>query len=207
VPFGLSHLSAEAVAAHADGMLPRGPAARAERHLAECPECRTAVQEQREAVLALRLAPVPGVPSALMERLRTLPVTTPLSMPALLLSPDGQPSFPAYSPQPQADAQAQPLHRPLPEREAPAQPAPQDPTGRVRGLGMFVIAAAVVTAGTVAASVAATSGAPAANTPAVPAARTVGTVGAEAPAAAAPSALAPVPISFRTVQPSARSGR
>lgn len=90
------HLSDEAVTAFADGMLSPGPAARAGRHTAQCPECADAVTEQRAAVCALRSAAAPMLPAGLLERLRAVPLTTPLSPRPLSLAPDGSAVFPAY---------------------------------------------------------------------------------------------------------------
>lgn len=75
------HLSDEAVAAFADGVLRGHARERAARHTDACPECRQAVRSQREAVLALRSAPAPALPGGLFERLQALPDTT--SMPVL----------------------------------------------------------------------------------------------------------------------------
>ena len=94
--FPVQHLSDEAVAAYADGVLGRTARMRAERHLAECPECAYAVSIQREAVFALRGAPPPALPSGLLDRLRAVPVTTILTSPPLALSPDGSAAFPAH---------------------------------------------------------------------------------------------------------------
>ena len=94
--FPVQHLSDEAVAAYADGVLGRTARMRAERHLAECPECAYAVSVQREAVFALRDAPPPALPSGLLDRLRAVPVTTILTSPPLALSPDGSAAFPAH---------------------------------------------------------------------------------------------------------------
>ena len=94
--FPVQHLSDEAVAAYADGVLGRTARLRAERHLAECPECAYAVSVQREAVFALRDAPLPALPSGLLERLRAVPATTVLKSPPLALSPDGSAAFPAH---------------------------------------------------------------------------------------------------------------
>ena len=94
--FPVQHLSDEAVAAYADGVLGRTARMRAERHLGECPECAYAVSIQREAVFALRGAPVPALPSGLLDRLRAVPVTTILTTPPLALSPDGSAAFPAH---------------------------------------------------------------------------------------------------------------
>ena len=74
--FPVQHLSDEAVAAYADGVLGRTARMRAERHLADCPECAYAVSIQREAVFALRDAPLPALPSGLLDRLRAVPTTT-----------------------------------------------------------------------------------------------------------------------------------
>jgi hypothetical protein len=94
--FPVQHLSDEAVAAYADGVLGRTARLRAERHLAECPECAYAVSVQREAVFALRDAPLPALPSGLLERLRAVPATTVLTSTPLALSPDGSAAFPAH---------------------------------------------------------------------------------------------------------------
>ena len=64
----VQHLSDEAVAAYADGMLATPAQARASRHLTQCPECSGAVADQRAAVCALRAAPVPAMPAGLLER-------------------------------------------------------------------------------------------------------------------------------------------
>jgi anti-sigma factor RsiW len=72
------HLSDEAVAAFADGVLRGGARERASRHVAACPECAHAVAAQREAVWALRAAPAPPLPTDLLDRLRSVPVTTPI---------------------------------------------------------------------------------------------------------------------------------
>jgi anti-sigma factor RsiW len=72
------HLSDEAIAAFADDVLPKGARERARRHTAGCPECGHAVAVQREAVWALRAAPAPALPMGLLDRLREVPVTTPI---------------------------------------------------------------------------------------------------------------------------------
>lgn len=66
------HLSDEAVAAAADGVLTGHARDRATRHVAECAECAHAVRVQREAAWALRTAPPPALPSELLDRLRTV---------------------------------------------------------------------------------------------------------------------------------------
>jgi anti-sigma factor RsiW len=75
------HLSDEAVAAFADGVLAGHARDRAARHTARCGECAHAVAVQREAVWALRAAPAPALPTGLLDRLRTVPATTPINMP------------------------------------------------------------------------------------------------------------------------------
>jgi anti-sigma factor RsiW len=72
------HLSDEAVAAFADDVLTGLARERARRHTASCPECNHAVAVQREAVWALRAAPAPSLPTGLLDRLREVPVTTPI---------------------------------------------------------------------------------------------------------------------------------
>ena len=70
-----SHLAQEAIAALVDGELSGGAAGRATRHLADCPQCRTAVAAQREAKAALQAPEDVAVPGDLMSRLRAIPFT------------------------------------------------------------------------------------------------------------------------------------
>ncbi len=90
------HLSDEAVAAYADGVLTGHARERARRHAESCAECAHAVRVQREAVLALRTAPAPALPTDLLARLRAVPTTTPINIPPTVFGPDGTPMFPAY---------------------------------------------------------------------------------------------------------------
>lgn len=90
------HLSDEAVAAFADGVLGGAARARAERHTGECAECAYAVAVQREAVWALRAAPAPSLPTGLLDRLRSVPSDTPITTQPAALAPDGSPVFPAF---------------------------------------------------------------------------------------------------------------
>jgi anti-sigma-K factor RskA len=83
------HLSDEAVAAFADGVLTGSARERATRHIDSCRECRQAVTVQREAAFALRAASAPALPNALLDRLRTVPQTTPLPSLPTALAPDG----------------------------------------------------------------------------------------------------------------------
>lgn len=92
----IQHLSDEAVAAFADGMLGVSAQNRAVRHIDQCPECALAIDEQRAAVSALRAAPAPALPAGLLERLRAVPVTTPLTPTTMALAPDGSAVFPAF---------------------------------------------------------------------------------------------------------------
>jgi anti-sigma factor RsiW len=93
------HLSDEAVAAFADGVLSGHARDRACRHLNECAECRLAVKEQREAAAVLRAAAAPALPTNLLDRLRTLPQTTPLPPPPPeAIDPDGNPVLPTFAP-------------------------------------------------------------------------------------------------------------
>ncbi|MBN9618222.1 MAG: hypothetical protein J0H43_00555 [Actinobacteria bacterium] len=83
------HLSDEAVAAFADGVLGGHARERATRHVNSCVECRQAVQVQREAAWALRNASTPSLPGGLMDRLRGLPLTTPVTTLPTAVAPDG----------------------------------------------------------------------------------------------------------------------
>jgi anti-sigma factor RsiW len=92
------HLSDEAVAAFADGVLAGSARERAARHLEGCPECRRAVRVQREAAAALRMAPAPALPTSLVDRLRTVPMTTPLPPPPTSVGPDGNAVLSTFAP-------------------------------------------------------------------------------------------------------------
>lgn len=87
----MTHLSDEAIAAFADGVLGGGARDRAVKHVDTCTECREAVQIQREAAYALRTALPPALPTDLRSRLRSLPQTAPVPAPPLptVLGPDG----------------------------------------------------------------------------------------------------------------------
>lgn len=92
------HLSDEAVAACADGVLRGSAQQRAERHLASCAECAHAVKVQREAVWALRAAPAPPLPSQLLDRLRDVPQTTPIRTLPTALDHDGNAVLGTFAP-------------------------------------------------------------------------------------------------------------
>ncbi len=90
------HLSDEAIAAFADGVLSGHARDRASRHAAGCPECAYAVAVQREAVWALRAAPAPALPTGLLDRLRSVPTTTPINVVPTTIGPDGSAMFAAF---------------------------------------------------------------------------------------------------------------
>jgi anti-sigma factor RsiW len=92
------HLSDEAVAAFADDVLTGFARERASRHVARCPECAYAVAVQREAIWALRSAPAPPLPSGLLDRLRQVPLETPIESLPLAVDPDGRPGFATFMP-------------------------------------------------------------------------------------------------------------
>lgn len=92
----MQHLSDEAIAAFADGVLIGAARTRAGRHTAECPECAHAVAVQREAVWALRSAPAPALPTGLLDRLRSVPADAPLPAAPAALSPEGSPVFASF---------------------------------------------------------------------------------------------------------------
>jgi len=97
-----AHLSDEAVAAFADGVLRGHARERAHRHTTGCPECAHAVAVQREAVWALRAAPAPALPTALLDRLREVPLTTPIQSVTTALADDGTTMFAAFGVTPAA---------------------------------------------------------------------------------------------------------
>jgi hypothetical protein len=98
--FGLPHLSEDAVAAFADGVLSAAAASRAQRHCAECAECADAVRGQRETAMMLRTAPAPALPSGLLDRLAGLPMSASLPPPSsglpTVLGADGTAMFVAH---------------------------------------------------------------------------------------------------------------
>lgn len=102
--FGLPHLSEDAVAAYADGVLSPAAMIRAEKHCLECAECAEAVRVQREAVSMLRTVAAPQVPSGLMDRLAALPTSAPMPPPwgglPTAVGEDGTPVFLTHRPRP-----------------------------------------------------------------------------------------------------------
>jgi hypothetical protein len=157
--FGLPHLSEDAVAAFADGVLAPTAASRAARHCAECSECADAVRGQREAALMLRSAATPCLPMGLLDRLAGVPMSAPLPPPSsglpTTLGADGVPVFVTFRPNDTpADTRTE-LADPGPASggdEAPGRPAPRQahPSFRRAALpmGLIASAAAVVAAGT-----------------------------------------------------------
>jgi hypothetical protein len=156
--FGLPHLSEDAVAAFADGVLSAAAAARAQRHCAECFECAEAVRAQREAALMLRTAGSPTAPAELMSRLAGLPMSAPLPPPRGLptvLGADGVPMFIAHDPRNanRMTAEANPMaSRTTAERLGHPRSESGQSHGHRRVLlagGILASAAAVVAAGAI----------------------------------------------------------
>lgn len=171
------HLSDEAVAAFADGVLRGHARERAARHLEGCAECREAVRVQREAAAAVRAAPPPALPGDLLAKLRTVPLTTPLPSPPAAVAPDGSALFSTFAPM------------------AALAPEPPSPGSKHRMRTFFTTAALVGAAGAVVAA-ATTHDHPATSTghPAYP-------VTQLSPAGSAPgSAIEPVSV-FRGPRP------
>lgn len=143
--FGLPHLSEDAVAAFADGVLSANATARARKHCAECVECADAVRGQREAAMLLRTASVPSLPAGLLDRLAGLPMSAqlppPLSGLPTTLDANGVPVFVAYQP----DKPAEPADR------SALEPATARPAHRrvLLPVSILASAAAVVAAGTI----------------------------------------------------------
>jgi anti-sigma factor RsiW len=135
--FGQTHLSEDAVAAFADGVLAAAAAMRAERHCAECNECAEAVRGQREMAIMLRAAAAPALPSGLMDRLAGLPMSTPLPPPMsglpTVLGADGVPMFVTHKPASQDEPGSANAHSMLRRGALP--------------MGLLASAAAVVAAG------------------------------------------------------------
>jgi anti-sigma factor RsiW len=151
------HLSDEAIAAFADGVLAGHARERASRHAAACPECAYAVAVQREAVWALRAAPAPALPTGLLDRLRSVPADTPIEAIPTAIGPDGSAMFAAFG-----------------TMTAAAIVPPQRSESRGRRVRpMMMTAAAVAVAGVVVAGSAAQAtggqGSPVRHTPVLPA--------------------------------------
>lgn len=172
----VQHLSDEAVAAFADGVLGSGARARAARHVAECAECAHAVAVQREAMWVLRAAPAPALPGDLLDRLRAVPSTTPLSGGPLggrpvLLDADGSAVFPAFGTPAAADPgdELAPMNGAAP-RDGRAHVDPRDQMSgrRARPYGLLTAAAAVIAVGAVGGAIASSTeaGSPAPFAPA-----------------------------------------
>lgn len=130
--FGLPHLSEDAVAAFADGVLAPAATARAQRHCAECPECADAVRGQREAAMMLRTSAAPALPSGLLDRLAGLPMSTSLPPPRsglpTMLGSDGIPVFIAHDPSGSRSC----LPQPDSSQPSNAQPSNARPDGSRR---------------------------------------------------------------------------
>jgi anti-sigma factor RsiW len=140
------HLSDEAIAAFADDVLTGHARQRARRHTAECPECNHAVAVQREAVWALRAAPAPALPTGLLDRLRNVPVTTPIQQVPTHVDEHGMAMFASFA------------------APAAAFVAPEAPGSR-RGRSVALAVASVAVLGALAGTAAADS---AGNRPAPP---------------------------------------
>ena len=156
--FRLPHLSEDAVAAFADGVLSAAAASRAQRHCAECVECADAVRGQRETAMMLRTAQAPALPSGLLDRLAGLPMSTPLPPPSrgglpTVLDADGTAMFIAYDMRKARDAQARDARAGEPLSGEQAEAAAHQPVRHPHRRGALPVtvlasAAAVVAAGT-----------------------------------------------------------
>jgi len=147
--FGLPHLSEDAVAAYADGVLSPAAMVRAEKHCAECADCAQAVRGQREAVLMLRTAATPSLPSGLLDRLTNLPTSDDLPPSRGLPTAMGADGIPVFVAHHRAIAEPGRIPGPipgLPSQQAPARRAMEHRTRLRVGLsiGALASAAAVV---------------------------------------------------------------
>ncbi|HET6209514.1 MAG TPA: hypothetical protein VFD94_03985 [Jatrophihabitans sp.] len=157
--FGLPHLSEDAVAAFADGVLSASATIRARRHCAECAECADAVRGQREAAMMLRTAGAPALPAGLLDRLAGLPMSAqlppPLSGLPTTVDSDGVPVFIAYQPGParsdQPDRPGQSRRKPEPAGRSAIEREPARPAHRrvLLPVSILASAAAVLAAGAI----------------------------------------------------------
>ncbi|MGI8667060.1 MAG: hypothetical protein ACR2N4_13690 [Jatrophihabitans sp.] len=150
--FGLPHLSEDAVAAFADGVLSAPAASRARRHCAECTECTEAVRGQRETAMLLRAASAPSLPAGLLDRLAGVPMSASLPPPRgglpTMLGEDGVPVFIAYQP-----VSKSPVERDEPDQRDEPRAHPHH-RRVLLPVSIFASAAAVAAAGTLGTSVA-----------------------------------------------------
>ena len=160
--FPVQHLSDEAVAAFADGMVSTAAQNRVVRHIAECGECAAAIAEQRAAASALRAAPTPAMPAGLLERLRAVPVTTPLTPQVMTLAPDGSAVFPAFGtgfgvagPRAMSTSVSAPS---VPWPHLPHLPHLPSMSRRGQQLALVAVAAAMITAGSASSAAAGSAG-------------------------------------------------
>jgi anti-sigma factor RsiW len=84
------HLGEDALVAYVDGMLSPAADERAARHLRSCPECRDAVDAEREAKALLGATPDPSLPAGLLARLLDVPMTADLGSTDRILAVDGE---------------------------------------------------------------------------------------------------------------------
>ena len=112
-----------------------------------CPECNHAVAVQREAVWALRAAPAPSLPMGLLDRLRDVPVTTPIRSVPTHVDEHGMTMFASFAAPAAAFVP--------PPRSAPSR------RGRTVALAVASVAVLGALAGTAAADSASRSEAPA----------------------------------------------
>ncbi|HEX2904770.1 MAG TPA: hypothetical protein VHO01_15060 [Jatrophihabitans sp.] len=142
--FGLPHLSEDAVAAFADGVLSDAATVRARKHCIECAECADAVRVQRETAMMLRCSSSPSAPAGLIDRLTHLPQSAPIPPPnsglPTALGADGIPVFVAHNPPARK--------RPEPPEPGKAEDRHFHPRRALLPVGILASAAAVVAAGT-----------------------------------------------------------
>lgn len=169
------HLAEDALAAYVDGMLSSGADDRASRHLRACPECREAVDAEREAKALLGAIPDPELPAGLLARLLDVPMTADLGATDRVLAIDGGKLGWTTDTARVVERRATATARPRP----PARPVgPTRPAGRsmrsrrtrrglavsLAGLAFGVIASAATTTGPGAAAPARQGGPPGTQT-------------------------------------------
>ncbi len=203
--FGLPHLSEDAVAAFADGVLSAAAASRARRHCGECVECADAVRGQRETAMMLRTAAAPPLPSGLLDRLAGVPMSAPLpprrgGLP-VVLGDDGIAMFLAHDARNAGSRRdgADRTGQPHPDQPHPDQQHAGHPAHRRGALPMSMLAsaAAVVAAGTLGGHVstlaAGAQPAPAAANVAAVSTRSAGAAGRPGAGSSLPGGLAAIP--------------
>lgn len=146
--FGV-HLAADAVVAYVDRELPALPAQRAVAHLAVCAECRAAVAAQlaTKSMVGETHEPLPS--GDLLDRLRSIPMTTDLGRSELVLGVRGEELAEYVGPEPMLpaaeSASGPPMSPPSVDTQAANRRLRRGLLGMAAGVAVGVLAATAPT--------------------------------------------------------------